>query len=61
MPIYVYECSNKHRHEKLVSSYKTTCPPCPECDEPTRKVPAAGAFLLRGGGWAKDGYSKEKA
>lgn len=61
MPIYVYECEIcGRRFEKLTTSTKDQeAPSCtdPECSGSTKRVPARTSFVLKGGGWASDGYS----
>ena len=37
-------------------------PVCPRCgkDDDVARIPSSAAFVLRGGGWAADGYSGRK-
>lgn len=62
MPYYVYSCTKcwnvwEERRSVVDRDGSTTC----ECGAPgTRKVVVPVAFTLKGGGWAKDGYSKNK-
>jgi putative FmdB family regulatory protein len=62
MPIYEYECpSCSHRFEKLVR-IGAEPPPCPECEgTEVRKLVSASGFILKGGGWYKDGYGLNSA
>jgi putative FmdB family regulatory protein len=46
MPIFVYRCASGHRFERLVPR-DAPAPACPDCGEPTRKIPA-GPSLARG-------------
>ncbi|MCO4743348.1 MAG: zinc ribbon domain-containing protein [Proteobacteria bacterium] len=56
MPIYEYACEScGHRFEKLVRM-SDDAPPCPECEGAVRKLISASSFVLKGGGWYKDGY-----
>jgi len=59
MPIYEYKCvycSNKF--EKLMKMNEKK-PPCPLCNCPfVDKLVSLGSFTLKGGGWERDGYSK---
>jgi len=59
MPIYEYECESCNK--KLDVIQKTTDKPlikCPECGKLSLvKVIASNcSFVLKGGGWFKDGY-----
>ena len=61
MPIYEYRCDDcEHRFEKLVRQRqdKQTCPACEGVD--LTKLVSSGGFILKGGGWYADGYSKAK-
>ncbi len=62
MPIYEYECKNqscKHQWDELQSIKAEPIEHCPKCVEPTAKrLISASNFVLSGGGWAKDLYSK---
>ena len=61
MPIYEYryqECG--HEFEVLVRSSKSSSV-CPACEsEALEKKVSGGGFILKGGGWYADGYSKTK-
>ncbi len=59
MPIYEYRCGEcSHQFEKLVRAQGTGAR-CPECDsERVTKLVSSGGFILKGGGWYADGYSK---
>ncbi len=63
MPIYEYECESCDKvhtvYQKLSESKLKNCP---ECGSPNiRKLISACSFQLKGSGWFKDGYSKDKA
>jgi putative FmdB family regulatory protein len=30
---------------------------CPKCNDLTRRLPSRTSFMLKGNGWAKDGYN----
>lgn len=65
MPLYEYECEKcGHRFDKL-SKMTDPNPPCPRagdddtervCGGSTKKLISRSEFVLKGGGWAKDGY-----
>ena len=57
MPIYVYECDRCKGTLKVLQKMDAPPPEC--CGEKARKVMAPSNFVLRGGGWFKDGYSKK--
>ena len=64
MPMYEYECEKCHRtfevEQKITEPKLTTCVltlesvPCE--GEVKRLISGPGSFVLKGGGWAKDGY-----
>ena len=56
MPIYNYECKKCGRKYESLQKMDTKTIKC-GCGEDTEKVPSLTNFQLRGGGWAKDGYS----
>lgn len=61
MPIYEFQCEEcDHRSEKLVRSEKSVANcTCDECgsSELVRLI-SASTFILKGGGWYADGYTK---
>ena len=63
MPLYDYACDScGHRLEvqqKLSEDPLTLCPNCQ--GEHLRRLISATAFVLKGGGWYKDGYSGGQA
>lgn len=60
MPSYEYECEKCHK--VFEADQKITEPPLKECPEQDcgggvkRLISGPAAFVLKGGGWAKDGY-----
>jgi putative FmdB family regulatory protein len=66
MPIYEYRCP---LCEREVEKLQRMSEPPPKCDGvgsddeklhdpvPMKKIVSASSFALKGGGWAKDGYS----
>lgn len=60
VPIYEYKCNGcDDRFEVFVSMGcrdKQTCPNCGHKD--STKMVSGGSFVLKGGGWYADGYSK---
>ena len=59
--IYEFECQNSHITEENlpISSQKETTK-CRICGEEAKRMISKSNFILKGKGWAKDGYSKEK-
>jgi putative FmdB family regulatory protein len=58
MPIYEFECPKGSVTERLVRS-GTQEIECPKCHEKAKKVMSLCTFVLKGGGWAADGYSRK--
>jgi putative FmdB family regulatory protein len=62
MPLFEYRCEAcGHEFESLVRSSQRDMPQaCRKCEHPvTHRIISSGSFVLKGGGWAKDGYAKE--
>jgi putative FmdB family regulatory protein len=63
MPIYEYECSI-HGNFEHNHSIKDVLEKCPQCQEeniesdPPKRLISLGSFILNGGCWARDKYSK---
>ena len=55
MPIYNYECKCGKQYESMqrMDTKTIIC----TCGEQAKKVPSLSNFHLKGGGWAKEGYS----
>jgi len=64
MPTYLYKCEIHGEFEKS-HSIKELITECPLCKDEginppqkvTRLIPSGGTFILKGGGWANNGYS----
>ncbi len=63
MPIYEYECESCHKEIEIIrKSSETHQVACPHCHElKLKKKLSLNSFLLKGGGWYKDGYGSTKA
>lgn len=60
MPLYDLYCDDcKHEEEKSLKLDQET-PKCPKCGQQMKKAISCTSFVLKGGGWASDGYSKNK-
>lgn len=51
MPIYEYECPNKHRFEKWQSMNDEPIRECPTCGSAVRKVVHPAGIIFKGSGW----------
>lgn len=51
MPIYEYECENKHRFEKWQSINDEPLKECPTCASPVRKILHPAGIIFKGSGW----------
>ena len=59
MPLYDLHCKCGYEEEKILKLDQEP-PLCPKCGHQLKKVISATTFVLKGGGWAADGYSKNK-
>ena len=62
MPMYEYRCPKCGTEKELLQKFDDPAPTCPKegCEqhgEPMPRLISRASFELRGGGWAKDGYS----
>ena len=61
MPLYQYKCVKCHSVIEIQQSMTADAPLCFEegCGgQETVKLISVSAIIFKGGGWAKDGYSK---
>jgi putative FmdB family regulatory protein len=58
MPIYEFVCSKCGEIEDKLVSMGTYKIACSKCGGVAGKVMSAPSFILKGGGWAADNYSK---
>lgn len=57
MPIYEYLCPDCDTRFQKLMKINEAAPPCPSCsNEQVEKQISIGSFVLKGGGWYKDGY-----
>jgi len=62
MPIYEYVCSKCNQvTEKLQRFSDPPLKTCPHCRGRVRKQVSNSSFVLKGGGWYKDGYGSTAA
>ena len=61
MPIYEYACKSCGEHfECMQKISEPPIAPCPKCGDTADRTISQTSFTLKGSGWYKDGYSKEK-
>jgi len=63
MPIYVYECEEcKVTIEELQKFSDDALTDCEECgsENSLHRMVEVSSFVLKGGGWYKDGYTKKE-
>ena len=63
MPTYEYACDAcGHEFEREQRITAEPIRECPSCAKPSaRRMIGGGSFILKGGGWEADGYSKAGA
>ncbi len=58
MPIYEYKCKSCENLFEIQHGINEVAKrKCPECGGNMQRLISQNAFLLKGGGWYKDGYS----
>jgi len=61
MPIYEYSCKSCGKQfECMQKISEPPVAPCPKCGATADRMISHTSFTLKGSGWYKDGYSKEK-
>ena len=58
MPLYDLYCNCGYVKEEVLK-LDQEMPSCPKCGHQMRKAITGTTFILKGSGWAKDGYSKK--
>jgi putative FmdB family regulatory protein len=56
MPIYEYRCEKGHEFEAQQSIREAAIKKCPRCRGKSKRLVSMTSFILKGNGWAKDGY-----
>ena len=59
MPLYSLYCGCGYEQETILKLDQET-PSCPKCGEKMKKAVTCTSFILKGHGWANDGYDKGK-
>lgn len=58
MPIYEYRCAGCKKNFELIQKFSDDPhAACPKCGKKAKRLISQTSFLLKGGGWYKDGYS----
>lgn len=62
MPIFEYECEKckKITEKYVMTNYENEYTICNGCGNKAKKIISNSTFVLKGGGWFAEGYSKEK-
>ena len=58
MPTYDYLCTECQYEFERFHSINANIKKCPLCRGKVRRRIGSGNFILKGGGWEKDGYTK---
>tara|TARA_R100000030_G_scaffold64434_1_gene49036 strand:- start:245 stop:430 length:186 start_codon:yes stop_codon:yes gene_type:complete len=56
MPLYVFKCEDCGVKVEVLQAFGDPKPSCEKCSKDMKKQIALTSFVLKGGGWAKDGY-----
>lgn len=59
MPIYEYECSNKHRFEVIQRFDEPLVVQCTVCGGPVEKLPSSPAIQFKGSGFYINDYPRK--
>ena len=64
MPIYEYECPECGNSAELIyiseKEANNGFVKCGKCGKKMKRVVSLSTFILKGGGWADDGYNKKE-
>ena len=58
MPFYEYKCKECKTEKEEFQDYDTPPPKCEKCEKEMVRQISKPSFILKGGGWYKDGYQK---
>ncbi len=58
MPLYEYNCEDCDHEIEIIQKFTDPSPEeCPKCTGSLKKKTSQSSFVLKGGGWYKEGYS----
>lgn len=57
---YEYECKSGHRFEEQARISAPARKRCKICRKACKRLITGSGFVLKGDGWAKDGYGRKK-
>lgn len=61
MPMYEYGCTQCGKKTEIIQKFSDApLTLCPACGGPVDRLISASGFVLKGGGWYKDGYTSNK-
>ena len=58
MPTYEYECAEGHTFEVVQRITEDPLTHCQVCKAKAKRLISSANFILKGGGWYSDGYSR---
>lgn len=58
MPTYLYLCETCNLEFEETHSISEEVQECSKCHNKPKRLISSGNFILKGGGWYKEGYSK---
>lgn len=56
MPMYEYVCKECKKVVEELKNYDDPPPKCEKCKKEMKRLISKTSFILKGGGWYKDGY-----
>lgn len=59
MPIYTFRCIVCEKEFESLVKMGTKSMACEHCGKYAHKIQSLSNFILKGGGWASEGYSKQ--
>ena len=58
MPMYEFACLECKRIIENIQKFEDREPDCDKCKQRMYRIISSSTFILKGGGWYKDGYTK---
>jgi len=60
MPLYEFACLDCKRIIEKLQKFEDPEPNCDKCGQQMFRIISSTSFVLKGGGWYKDGYTKSE-